>query len=424
MTSIAGTGPYTIGITPAIYLPNWRSGATPQAWWSNSLPIVGIGIEDLTLDHRAHAEDAWAGGGIFYHNAYGGWVKNVRSLNTNIHKHIWYYQSAKMTVRDSYFMGSHGTSESYGVDCAYSSSDILVENNIFQHIASAVISEGCTGMVGAYNYNLDDYYINDTSWQQAGEYHHSIGDAFTLWEGNVGVGMTNDAVHGTSNFFTVFRNYWSGRDIAGGSSGGKTAQTSPILMYASSRFFNLVGNVFGTSGYHTGYQCAAATTSDSCASAGERAIYGLGYSGHYGHSTFNNDPFTVTSLMRWGNYDTVNAGVRWASGEVPSGLARYANAVPTTQVLPDSFYLSARPGWWGNTIPWPPIGPDVSGGNIANVGGHANLNPAANCYLNVMRGSPTGGSTPYTFNAASCYTADTGGGTTPAPPTSLTVVVN
>jgi hypothetical protein len=418
VTSISGS---TVGITPALYLPNWRSNRTPQAWWSAALPVSGVGIEDITLDHRNSTTGGNNGGGIFFSNAYGCWVKNVRSLNNGLHKHVWAYQTAHITVRDSYFMGSQGANESYGVDCSYSSSDILVENNIFQHIASAFDGEGCTGSVGAYNFNLDDSYTTDSGWQQAGQYHHSVGDAFMLWEGNYGIGMTNDAVHGTSNFFTAFRNYWTGRDPNGGSSGGKTEQTSSVLLYMYSRFTNLIGNVLGTSGYHTAYQCAAATTSDSC-SAGDpnRAIYGLGYSGHYSNqSGINNDPFTVTSLMRWGNYDVVSGAPRFVASEVPSGLSLYANPVPASQTLPASFYLNGKPSWWGSAIPWPPIGPDVTGGNVANVGGHANRIPAANCYLNVMGGSTAGGTTAYTFNANNCYSASS----VPAPPTNLNVVV-
>src|SRR6266571_2475923 len=71
-----------------------------------------------------------------------------------------------------------------------------------------------------------------------------------------------------------------------------------------------------------------------------------------------------------------------------SGISPYGNSVPANQTLPASFYLSAKPSWWG-TMPWPAIGPDVTGGNIANVGGHAYKNPAQVCYESVM-GGPQG----------------------------------
>ena len=118
-------------------------------------------------------------------------------------------------------------------------------------------------------------------------------------------------------------------------------------------------------------------------------------------------------MFRWGNYDAVNANVRWNSAEVPSGLAKYPQTVPPDHNLPPSFYLSAKPAWFGTT-PWPAIGPDVSGGNIANVGGHAFKIPAQRCYE----------STPMTagilnFNANNCYTISSG---TLSAPTSLRII--
>jgi hypothetical protein len=114
--------------------------------------------------------------------------------------------------------------------------------------------------------------------------------------------------------------------------------------------------------------------------------------------------------MRWGNYDTVNAGSRFNSSEVPSSLggaqAPYSNPVPGNNNLPPSFYYSTRPAWWTSTTkPWPPIGPDVGGGNISGVAGHAYTIPAEDCYLNTMNGATDGTAGPYKFNANTCYPA-------------------
>src|SRR5439155_9137732 len=99
-----------------------------------------------------------------------------------------------------------------------------------------------------------------------------------------------------------------------------------------------------------------------------------------------NDTLTASTMFRWGNYDTVTAGVKWDSSEVPSGLARYANPVPVDHVLPSSLYLSSRPSWWG-AMPWPAIGPDVTGGDVSNVGGYAYRIPARKCFEDVMGGT-------------------------------------
>jgi hypothetical protein len=425
VTSKSGTGPWTIGISPGIRMPNIASGKSPQVWWDNGLPIQNDGIEDLSMDHTASNGTAGIWNGNFVVNGYNLWFKNIRDIQSD-HKHIWLYQTSHVTVRDSYFWGAaHATSESYGVD-TFNGADNLVENCIFQHLAFPVMTEGCIGCVGAYNFNIDDYYTGTPQgsapeWQQAGSYHHGVGDAFLLWEGNQGIGETSDDVHGSSNFVTTFRNYWNGRDPQGGSSGGKTAQTNAIIANAFDRYQNHIGNVLGTSGYHNAYSTNAPTTSGNCNSS----IYAIGWGGNCGNDTVPNDTLTVTTMMRWGNYDTFNGAVRFVSAEVPSGLSLFANPVPAIQSLPPSLYLpSSQPSWWSTawgTPPWPANGPDVSGGNIASVGGHANQIPAALCYINSPADSSYGGNGVRLFNGKTCY--GSGGSTTVVPPTNVQVTV-
>src|SRR5213594_4461557 len=334
VTSIAGTGPWTIGVTPGIRMPNISSAKSPQAWWDNGLPIQNDGIENLTIDNTPNP--ACCTNGIFILNGYNNWVKNVRSVNVG-QKHVWMYQTTHTTVRDSYFYGSTPTSDHYGTD-TFVGTDNLIENNIFQHMGFPMMNEGCIGCVGAYNYAIDDYYTGTPQgsapdWQQASSYQHSVGDAFILWEGNQGIGMTSDDVHGTSNFGTAFRNYWNGRDMAGGSNGGKTSQTNAVILNAYNRFYNVIGNVLGTAGYHNNYM-SATPNATNC----NTSIYALGWGGNCGTGSIPDDTLLLLTLMRWGNYDTVNAAVRWVGAEVPSGLAKYANPVPLSQTLPASFY--------------------------------------------------------------------------------------
>jgi hypothetical protein len=413
----AGTCPCTITISPGLYMPNWRSSQSPGAWWSNSLPISGSGAEDLSMDHSASS----AGGGTFIFNGYGIWLKNVRSMNSR-QKHVWMYQTAHTTVRDSYFYGTQGAaSESYATD-TFTGGDQLIENNIFQHVASPMLNEGGQGTVHAYNFAIDDYYTAGGSglqWQQGSSYQHAIGNAYILWEGNAGIALTADDIHGVSVFITAFRNYWNGRDPAGGSSGGKTQQTNAIQLEAFNRYYNVIGNVLGTLGFHTRYDWAPTSATDpGNASTSNASVYSLGFSGNEGTKwpgSILNDPFTRTSMMRWGNYDSVTSGVRWNASEVPSGLSQYANAVPVDHTLPGSLYLPSRP-WWFSTpfgsVVWPAIGPDVTGGQL--ISGFVHKIPAQLCYENTPK---TGGI--LNFNANNCYPV---AGSPPAPPSSLRIV--
>jgi len=117
--------------------------------------------------------------------------------------------------------------------------------------------------------------------------------------------------------------------------------------------------------------------------------------------------------MRWCNYDTVTGAVRWNSSEVQNGLAQYSNPLPGNQTLPASLYLSSKPSWWG-TMPWPGVGPDVTGG--PGPAGHAYSNPAQVCYNNTPKDSKG----ILVFNPTNCY----GQRQPPAAPTNLTVVVH
>lgn len=416
VTSISGTGPWTVGITPAVYAPNWRGAMNPGAWWPNHVPITGVGIESLSLDYSAGPHES---GGIFFADAANSWVKNVRSINGTVDKHVRMYQSRNLTVRDSYFYGGTGTSENYGVDDGFHSSNNLVENNIFQHMATATIAECSSGSVFGYNYAVDNNYISSTNWQQQDATKHGAGEHYELWEGQIGAGMMNDDLWGTSFMQTVFRNRWSGRDRT-----IKTQQTIAINDYARNRYMNVVGNVLGTAGYHTVYTSApTSATSSGNSTSGDLSVFVVGFSGNDGtiqSSTVTNDLPTVNSLMRWGNFDTVNNAVRWVASETGSNAVTYPGLSAPSQSLPASFYLSARPSWWGS-MPWPAIGPDVTGGNVSNVGGHAYLTPAASCYLNVLAGLTDGTTGILTFNANKCYTSSVN---LPAPPTNVTVVVN
>ncbi len=387
-----------VTIKPGVYLPNFRSSQSPGAWWSNNLPATGIGIEDMTLDFRNAGNPI---GGIFAWNTEASWIKGCRILNRLVHKHIWLYGASRCTVRDNYFYGSTGTSESYGVDVGPASSDVLVENNIFDHVTAPILQEDTTGLVGAYNYAKDDYYIAWDAWQQGSFYHHHAGDAMVLWEGNIGVGVYSDDIHGTSNGYTVFRNYLYGLDIG---EEVKTASTNALMIEAFNRFYNYIGNVLGTAGYFTHYEHIPTSSTDPGSSDySDHSIYNMGYSANQGTywsgpPSIPNDVLTATGSMRWGNYDSVSGTVRWNADEVPNGLNQYANPVPGDHNLPASLYLAAKPSWWSSNIPWPAIGPDVSGGNIAGVGGHVYKIPAQVCYEN----TPKTGAI-LEFNADDCY---------------------
>ena len=392
VTGISGN---TVTISPGLYMPNWRASQSPQAWWGDTV-TKSVGIEDLSLDHANSDELS----GIFFFNGYNCWVKNVKSINAN-RNHVWLWQTAKSIVRDSYFYGTKNSApQSYGVE-SYMSSDNLVENNIFQHItASMMVNGATTGGVFAYNYVIDAYFAPGPQTMFAGDFVHGAGSDMLLHEGNDSNGIMGDVFHGTHHFLTVFRSYYTGLDP------GRTSATNPVNLQAYNRYMNVVGSVLGTPGYHNNYEWSVSGSNKNT------SIYALGD----GTGGPPQDARVKSTLLRWGNYDTVTGTVRWNASEVPSGIGQFANPLPGTMTLPPSLYLSAKPSWWGNSIPWPPIGPDVTGGS--GPGGRAHKIPARVCYDNT---SKTNGI--LNFSAANCYGSSTSPPLTPpAAPTNVRII--
>lgn len=408
VTAINGS---TITFTPGLRMPNWSASLSPQAFWSSS-PNHDVGIEDLSSDFTAAAPHT----DITIWNCYNCWVKGVRSIFTthnvsnNQYSHVWLVLSPHVTIRDSYFFGSQSLqSEGYGIEF-YATGDDLAENNIFQQMPSPQMLDGaCSGCVVGYNFSINDN--NQSNFLFNSFTLHAPID-FTLAEGNIGNSYRSDLFHGSHNFNTAFRNYYNGWETAPINNGFTADYLDP-----ASRYYNMIGNVFGQPSFFTCYQ---ETPSISCA---QWPVYTVGT----GTTTVQTggDALTVNSLMRWGNYDTFNSATHFLSSEVPSSFSDttgnpslFVNPVPSSQSLPASFYYSSKPSWWPSGKPWPAIGPDVTGGNVAGLGGHVYTIPAQDCYTNVMGGPANGTGSALSFNASTCYTADNpqpaSGGTTTA----------
>jgi hypothetical protein len=388
-----------VTIDPPIRMPNWSSANSPQAIWSAQRPRTGIGIEDLSVDLTNTSQDS---AGIMFMGAVNSWAKGVR-LDDAGRAHIRFYQSSRITVRDSYlFDGQTIHSTSYGFE-PYGVSDCLIENNIIDKRTSPFsISGPGSGCVIAYNYVRNQPWDSPTNYQPGTILFHEAGISHYLLEGNDIATVWHDDIHGTTQFHTFFRNF-----IGGDPAKGSNTQIMQVNSYG--RFFNVVGNVLGRSGYYNSYASGSGTS-----------IYDLG--GSPG-TPVPNDPIVASSMFRWGNYDTVTAATRWCTSatapcsgsEVPSGSANYPQPVPSTQALPASFYLPGKPAWF-KSLAFPPVGPDVTGGNIAGYAGHAHKIPARVCYESTVKDG--NGGMP-SFNAATCYAG--GGSQAPSVPTGLRI---
>jgi hypothetical protein len=449
VTSISGSGPYTVGISPGIYAANWNTASSPQAWWA-SRPAEGDAVENISLNHSGSG-----GTGTLFFNCYNCWVKDVTDLITAKTGTDWYHVGFNMcnhcTVRDSYFYGYEG--DSYNIS-AQIASDLLVENNIVQQPAGIVFPSDCEGCVVDYNFSLNP--ITSQNVLSPAQWYHSI-MLYALFEGNIGGGIEADCVHGTHDLSTVFRNRLDGNEPNNGSA--NTNGTLAIQYCSGTRYMNAIGNVLGTPGYHTTYKSTASSYGNW-----NKSVIGVGTTA----GSTPVDPLSNSTSMFWGNWDNVTNAVRWcgnssntgwsttcsSTAEVPSGLSSYANAVPSSQTLPPSFIYSSQPSWWPSGKAWPPIGPDVTGGNVGQCsggtyamaeatsssqcsagggtfaavgGGLAHSNPAMDCYYNVMGGVASGTGNALAFDASSCYAGNGGSQapppSPPTPPTNLKATV-
>jgi hypothetical protein len=460
-TAVSGSNPYTLTLDHAIVNPNWASGLAPQAWWGKNT-ITNAGVEDLYVDDSSSNSPS-----IAIVTANKCWVARVASYDANSF-HIYAYITAHTVERDNYiFATENAETTSYGYG-GIINGEMLIENNISQQVTTPIdFDASCSTCAVGYNFAVDNYNLA-TDYQFGEVDFHAAGEGFILTEGNVGSYADPDDVHGGHQMLTFFRNFWNGYESQDAIL--PTRNVQPVSLSAYSRYMNLVGNVDGTAGIFTTYECVPAASNTAICPTINRAVIEADWAGNtHGQADVSsppspNDLLVLPTAMFWGNYDVLtgtrfcgnSSDTGWSTNcgsasEIPTGISLYPNSVPTLGdtgagqgPLPASFYTgvtAAHPScgtglsFWKNpttgTCPvYPPIGPDVTGGTIlmctsgtyqwsrvlsstqcaggtsAADSGHDNPIPAMICYLNQMSGPPNGTGSMLTFNPEACYTKD------------------
>lgn len=378
-----GSGSYTIGFSPGIYLTNWSTSNTAALYWRSGNGGFGTGLEDMTIVYGGGNSQVQLSG-------YGSWIKGVRFIGTtSAYSNVVISNYGKNNLfMNNYLFGANPSSmTANGFQISmWNDGDDLILNNMAEQ---GLFIEGHgseSGDVIAYNYSK----LVSTNYVQSTNYQHdnaNSGVSFILNEGNQVNDIFDDDTWGTGNLNTFFRN-WSSCDeepyVYGGTYG------DGIAIDSFHRFDNAVANALGGT-----VQCGSYEgTSDG-------HIFRINKQGK--------DALAGESLLRWANYDPVNAAVRCESSEVPTALtgtaAPFVNSVPSTPAvcggsgaIPASFFmasvtahLSGGTGlsWWKTCTSWaafptscanstanpfPSAGPEVTGGDYIN--GHAYDNPA------------------------------------------------
>jgi len=442
-TSCTGTN-VAVTIDPPLVEPNWNGSLNPQAWWV-AYPSRYVGFQNMAIDDTNSGCSVGNSYGVGINNSVFWWVRGVKVFNT-CRAHIGFTYSARGIIRDNYIhLARNSTSTSYGIECANYGSEVLIENNISQAIASPImLQEGCPSVVSGYNFAINDYFsAPGYSLSMLGS--HASSDNFDLFEGNVGRAYDGDGTHGTHNTNTLFRNYLAGTEAVCWASGPTNGDYASYLAttwgpctqanfaasdFAYSRNFNFIGNVLGSSATANYITTTAPTTFGNY-------VFNIGIGNTGQGATVPVDPAVPQTVYLWGNCDYTNAGAGGApftacnfastyvpvSGNLSASQQAWAQTVPGSHALPASFYYSSKPSWWPSSKPWPIIGPDVTGGNISATNGLANTNPAQDCYLSLPGATANGTGGPFPFDANACYGAVTSS-TQPNAPTGLVATVN
>lgn len=295
--------------------------------------VSGVGIEDLSVDNTTSWNDSQINGGtVGFYFVQNSWVLRIE-INGVVREGISLYVSYRNTIRSNAVHRSlrYISSNGYGIFMMPATSATLVEDNQFHDLAVGMMMAGVnSGNVLAYNYVAN---LKNTDFPLAVRYgidFHGAHPFMNLIEGNFldGSFIAADSYWGTASHNTFLRN-----KVAIDTN--KENEAANMRFFKDNWYFNLVGNVLGTIGNETIYEGQWPY--------GIRMAYELDTSnGNLGAS----DGQTKATMIRHGNWDSVNRQVLWDS-------------TIADRSVPASYYLAAKPAFFGSCA-WPNIGPDIT----------------------------------------------------------------
>ncbi len=365
-TKVRAINGTTLTIWPPVQMVNWRSSQSPQIWWINGV-AQRCGVENLKIDGTLSSPGQGYGANVCFWQSWNCWARDVHSVN-NIgsgaeSSHVHFQQSGGGEVRHCTFYGTRAASSmSYGVLLNMASS-VRVEDNIFEKIYAPIMFDyGASANAVCYNYFTNMF--DNVQTMAAIAWFHAAHTCMNLLEGNHGNQIRGDYFHGSSGYNTVYRNLLTGWEP------NKSDNEYPINLTVTNRYWNIAGNVLGKVGFHTKVDSLATGTWSAT------AIYDIGWNNSAISAGLANDPVTVSTLYRHGNYDVVTKGILW-------------DASNSDHAMPASLVYSSRPAWYGGV--WPPFDPANGAALTANANAFTNI-PAG--YRAIHGVDPNGGTQP------------------------------
>jgi hypothetical protein len=257
-----------------------------------------------------------------------------------------------------------------GIDFYEDGSFNLIEDNItynggFPGIIFGDSKGGCVGNVIAYNFSYNANTGDSTTAGMDISVSHGPHNMMNLVEGNIAGGMGSDGYFGSTSHITIARNWFTATHPTG------TQNLIAVNIGRWNNYFNLVGNILGTSSFG-GTGSFQPETPFSYATP---IIYNLGFPnmgnngflktwgpttppdytaqsanqpGGDSHGTGGNtlqelDLNVKNTMIRQGNYDYLNHAIAWDGTIADHGI-------------PNSYFRTIKPDFFGN-LAWPPFDP-------------------------------------------------------------------
>ena len=336
-----------VSFTPPNPYP-FKSGSIPQARFKAASRICSLsGVEALTVSGSTDR-------GLYFCETDRCWSKNVEVTGfQGGHGMVQINRSLQTEIRGCYIHDCAdypAQPDGYGIMLFYDSCFSLIEDNIFDRTAAAIIGEGTSGNVYGYNFMRQ---VGRISWpvvMYGINGNHGPFGTMSLTEGNIMCQFENDGYHGSSSHQTLFRN-----SLNGLSYDGYTRLRWLVNLARASYYHNCVGNVLGDPSWAPNkYEM---TVANGGGGYDVSCVYKLEYPNDGNTdlvpaTTWTNwtapfpDARVRDTLIRHANYDYYNKAVVYEPGKDPD--------------IPDSLYYSSKPSWFGS-LDWPAIGPDVAG---------------------------------------------------------------
>lgn len=295
---VVSVGGGNVTIDPPIYNSNYPT--LNNSWEVDTNLGIGVGLEDVLIDCRSNTSQNC----IQFKDTYASWIKGVMVVGGN-NAALNIERASHVLLALSYTSGRGNTLNITPNEVQIRAcGDCLIIGNSFTYMQGFYQQTATSGTVYAYNYYRDGYPNVDTSitFLQNQNIQHTMGDSFTLHEGEIIGDYEDDADHGSHNPSIFHRNAVTCSDPPY----TKSSSLQGIAIEGYARFYSVINNVIGYPGQCTSYK------STPQAGAGQAAIVlgrhqGFDRTSVASGGTFPVDPITPLSTMLWLNWDIADS---------------------------------------------------------------------------------------------------------------------